>query len=347
MAEQADPHFALGAFCRTVKPFMSGVSRTKKGFMMDFFDAVMDKETVFVETSKHEKTRPPGKTSITTGVWAGVNQNDLVRYFNGDRKLPAWKARDFHNHLDVSKVEELCDDVGIDALATFQHQLVMANINVHTAADVPAAIGPWLKEILWANSNDRDLLADGVAPQPQFDLFTNLPLAEGRISGDKLHLGSSSLPWKPPPDVPDVPDPAVESGYTKAILAALEEHLGVRIVDVVDLPEKYQKAYARQRGHFWDAEGVRRNLRDLLPDGDLEFSAMKDDLCDGVIEVCEADYDDGYLRMNATLTTAADFALSGSVLVKFPSMVRATHKKGMCHMLVNDDQLHWVIRDEN
>lgn len=347
MAEHVAPKFALGVFCQTVRPFISGVARTKKGFMLDFFDAVMDKETIFVETSKFEKTHTPGKTSITVGVWAGVNQTDLVRYFNGERKLPAWKASDFHTHLDVSKVEELCDEVGIDALATFQQQLIMANINVHSVAEVPAAIGSWLKEILWANSKDRDLLADGVALQPQLDLFTNLPLAEGRISGGKLHLGSSTLPWKPPPKIPEVADPKVESGYTAAIIAALEDHLGVEIINVGDLPEKYQKAYARQRGHFWDAEGVRRNLRDLLPEGEQEFSAMKNDLFNGVIEICEADYDDGYLRMTATLTKAADFTLAGSVLVKFPSMVRATHKKGMCHMLVNDDQLHWVIRDDD
>lgn len=276
MTEQAGPHFTLGAFCRTVKPAMSGVSRTKKGFMLDFFDAAMDKETVFVETSKYEKTRPPSKTSATAGAWAGVNQTDLVRYFNGERKLPAWKAQDFHNHLDMGKVEQLCDEIGIDALATFQQQLVMANINVHTAADVPAAIGQWLKEILCANCDDRNLLADGVAPQQsQLDLFTNLPLAEGRIRGGKLHLGSPSLPWKPPSKVPDVADPTVESGYTTEILAALEEHLGVRIADVADLHEKYQKAHARQRGHFWDAGGVRRNLRDLLPDGDFYYSMTR------------------------------------------------------------------------
>ena len=111
MAATADPRYALGAFCRTVQPFMSGVTRTKKGFMKDFFDAVMDKETVFVETSAHEKKWEPGKTSITVGVWAGINETDLVRFFNGDRKLPDWKARDFHNHLDISKVEELCDPI--------------------------------------------------------------------------------------------------------------------------------------------------------------------------------------------------------------------------------------------
>lgn len=347
MAATADPRYALGAFCRTVQPFMSGVARTKKGFMKDFFDAVMDKETVFVETSAHEKKREPGKTSITVGVWAGINETDLVRFFNGDRKLPDWKARDFHNHLDTSKVEELCDPIGVDALATFQEQLTVANIHVHDVGQVSSAVGQWLKAILWANSNDRDLLADGAVPQTQPDLFTNLPLAEGRISGGKLHLGSSSLPWKPTPKVPESPDPALESGYTTQMFAALAEHLGTPVADISDLPDRYRKAFARQRGHFWDAEGVRRNLRDLIPAGEQEFSAMKEDLFDGVVEICEADYDDGYLRMNATLSKAAEFALNGSVIVKFPSMVRATHKKGMCHMLVNDDQLHWVVcRDD-
>ena len=287
MAASSDPRYALGAFCQTVHPFMSGVARTKTGFMMDFFDMVMDQETVFIETSAHEKKRKPGKTSIAAEVWAGINKTDLVRFFNGQRKLPDWKAKDFHLHLDTSKVEQLCDPIGIDALVTFQTQLMMANINVQDVGQIPSAVGQWLKAILWENSKDRDLLADGFAPQPQLDLFTTLPLAEGRISGGKLHLGTSSLPWSPAPKIPDSPDPLLESGYTTQMYAALAEHLRISVTDISDLPDQYQKVFSRQRGHFWDAEGVRRNLRDLISTGEQEFSAMKEDLFDGVVEICE------------------------------------------------------------
>jgi len=50
--------------------------------------------------------------------------------------------------------------------------------------------------------------------------------------------------------------------------------------------------------------------------------------------------------MRATLSQAAGFPLSGSVIAQFPSMIKAAEKKGLCHMLVNDHMLEWVHENE-
>ena len=34
--------YALGVFCQLVNPYISGVDHHKKGFMKDFFDAVLE-----------------------------------------------------------------------------------------------------------------------------------------------------------------------------------------------------------------------------------------------------------------------------------------------------------------
>lgn len=34
--------YALGVFCQLVNPYVSGVDHHKKGFMKDFFDAVLE-----------------------------------------------------------------------------------------------------------------------------------------------------------------------------------------------------------------------------------------------------------------------------------------------------------------
>ena len=113
-----------------------------------------------------------------------------------------------------------------------------------------------------------------------------------------------------------------------------------------DLPQTCRPEYAKQREYFYDAEGMRRNLRDVIENGEQEFDALKVDLYDGICDTCASDYADGLLRMRATLSQAAGFPLSGSVIAQFPSMIKAAEKKGLCHMLVNDHMLEWVHENE-
>ena len=188
--------YALGVFCQLVNPYISGVDHHKKGFMKDFFDAVLEDDGLRNPLPQHHRNRKPGKTTITTGVWSGINDTDLTRFYNGRKKIPAWKAAEFYQRLDISKVERLCCDISIDALADFQKELIKANIRVTDISELPSATGKWLLSILQANAGGRDILVDGISFQPKFDIFENLPLASGRINNGKLHLGRSSVPGR-------------------------------------------------------------------------------------------------------------------------------------------------------
>lgn len=44
---------------------------------------------------------------------------------------------------------------------------------------------------------------------------------------------------------------------------------------------------------------MRRNLRDVIENGEQEFDALKVDLYDGICDICASDYADGLLRMRA------------------------------------------------
>ena len=338
--------YALGVFCQLVNPYISGVDHHKKGFMKDFFDAVLEDDGLRNPLPQHHRNRKPGKTTITTGVWSGINDTDLTRFYNGRKKIPAWKAAEFYQRLDISKVERLCCDISIDALADFQKELIKANIRVTDISELPSATGKWLLSILQANAGGRDILIDGISFQPKFDIFENLPLASGRINNGKLHLGRSSVPWKAYPIPPDKPDDHLEKTYLTQMQAAYADHLHKPINCSDDLPQTCRPEYAKQREYFYDAEGMRRNLRDVIENGEQEFDALKVDLYDGICDTCASDYADGLLRMRATLSQAAGSPLSGSVIAQFPSMIKAAEKKGLCHMLVNDHMLEWVHENE-
>ena len=129
--------------------------------------------------------------------------------------------------------------------------------------------------------------------------------------------------------------------------AAYADHLHKPINCSDDLPQTCRPEYAKQREYFYDAEGMRRNLRDVIENGEQEFDALKVDLYDGICDTCASDYADGLLRMRATLSQAAGFPLSGSVIAQFPSMIKAAEKKGLCHMLVNDHMLSGYTKMNN
>ena len=58
--------YALGVFCQLVNPYISGVDHHKKGFMKDFFDAVLEDDGLRTVSYTH-----------------------LTLFYNGRKKIPA------------------------------------------------------------------------------------------------------------------------------------------------------------------------------------------------------------------------------------------------------------------
>lgn len=345
MADEPEGTYALGVFCTLLHPYLSGHSSGKSGFMKDFFDEVLDDPDRTIEAAGRARNSNPGKSAITAGVWAGMNSTDLPKLYRGVRKIPYWKAAGFNNALNTAAVEAKCDSLGIDALQSMQSHMLSAGIRCETLDQLPVAIGHWLKAILDANAHDRDLLKDGYSVQPELDPYMNVSLAEGRIRNGKLTLHSSSLAWPKPPSVPADPDPELEGLYIRQIYAALSDDAGTTLEAYCQLSDRYRSIFDRQRGFFYDAEGLRRNMRDAFDNGETEFGAMKDDLFDGVVDTCDMNYPNGLERMLTTVSEAGKCSITASVLTNLPSLVNNAHKKGMCHMLVSDGKLVWVADD--
>lgn len=68
---------------------------------------------------------------------------------------------------------------------------------------------------------------------------------------------------------------------------------------------------------------------------------MKQEILDGVIETCDAPNQTGMERLRNTLDKAVFVQLT-SLLPRIPGWVGANEKKGVCHMLVNDDEIRWT-----
>lgn len=341
MAEQPSNTYALGPYLQLLHQHLPGIAKTKKGFVLDFFDLILDTYKLEEYESKYEAKRTRGKSTIQGGVWKGINSTDLSKFYNGKRKLPPWKAVSFKAHLDQSALEGLLDALSIDALSNMQKAVAEHGITVEAVNDLPGVLFTWLQAILDANSQGKDVLADNMTIAPQLDIFDGLDLSKGQISGGKLKLGRSQVPWPDPPDPPQIPDIGVEGRYIRQLCLAFGSYDHVDYAKDADIPDHHQVEYQEQRGYFWDAQGLSRNLRDVMEDPDV-FTRLIDDLYDGVIDTCRDDHSDGLKRMRATLVASTRTLLTATVLSQFPSLIQNRHRKGMCHVLTNEGRMVWV-----
>lgn len=341
MAEKPENTFALGAYLQLLYRHLPGIAKTKKGFVKDFFDIILDTYQLEEFESKNEAQRPIGKTAIQAGVWKGINETDLNKIFNGKRPLPSWKARSFAAHVDQSALENLLSKLSIDALEDFQRALAEFGITVETLDELPAALTRWLQAILNANSEGKDILADNMTIAPMLEIFEGIELSKGRIKGQKLKLGRSQVRWPDAPKPPEKPDIDIEGRYIHQLCLAFGTFDQVNYAQDTDLPEHHQREYQEQRGYFWDAQGLSRNLRDVLENQDV-FDQLKDDLYDGVIDTCRDNHPNGLKRMRATLTASTRTQLTASVITQFQTLIQNRHRKGMCHVLTNEGRMMWV-----
>lgn len=345
MAEKPENTFALGVYLQLLYLHQPGIAKTEDGFVKNFFDIILDTYRLEEFESKNEAQRPSGKTTIKAGVWKGINETDLNKIFNGKRRLPSWKARSFAAHVDQSALENLLSQLSIDALEDFQRALADFGITVETLDDLPAALTRWLQAILNANSEGKDILADKMTIAPMLEVIEGIELSKGRIEGQKLKLGRSQVRWPDASKPPVKPDTDIEGRYIHQLCLAFGSFDQVNYAQDTDLPEHHQREYQEQRVYFWEAQGLNRNLRDLLEDQDV-FDQLKDDLYDGVIDSCRDDHPDGLKRMRATLTASTRTQLTASAIAEFPALIKNRHRKGMCHILTNEGRIMWV-EEEN
>ena len=135
--------------------------------------------------------------------------------------------------------------------------------------------------------------------------------------------------------------------YITALLEAYSDELGAQI-DTVEALKAYSRFFAhfgRQRKDYYSAETIRRFVRDTLTDG-KQFDVLKNEIYDGIIDIHEQDYENGYKRLVADLAQAAQVNTSKSLLDSKLNCVGNSVRKGVCHMLVNDDKIRWVEIDE-
>ena len=113
------------------------------------------------------------------------------------------------------------------------------------------------------------------------------------------------------------------------------------------LPPGLRHNYSEQQKAYYSAENVYHSMREVFADGEEQFEALKEDAFDGISHIY---YDDtfatGYDRLIAVLNSIVNVSLSKSALTNIVGLIGNLEKKGICHILVNDEVIKsWVDLD--
>lgn len=195
-------------------------------------------------------------------------------------------------------------------------------------------------------------VVDGLLQQPKKDDdFPLTPITPTRYDSNSriIYLGTDEIVL-PVQLVPQSALEAHELPYINALCEVYAEKKSQEVTpDSIDtLPSMYRRHFAEQRKAYYSAESVHRSVREVFSDGEQQFSALKDDAYDGIEPTYYDDnYATGYDRLRAVLEKITSTTLTKSALVNIIGLISNLEKKGICHMLVNDERIRsWVVIDD-
>lgn len=143
-----------------------------------------------------------------------------------------------------------------------------------------------------------------------------------------------------------------ELPYVNALCDVYAEKLGKAIGDIMpdmipSLSKNIQRHYSSQRKAYYQAEYVKHVARETFADGDRQFVALKEDAYTGIEDTYfDEDYATGYDRLKAVLDRITTITLTKSALMNVVGLIGNLEKKGVCHILVNDERVKsWVDID--
>ena len=120
----------------------------------------------------------------------------------------------------------------------------------------------------------------------------------------------------------------------------------VGMMRVEDFPQ-YKGHFQRQKEAYFAAEAVRHASRDSFLDEEDPFEDLLDESYDGVIEVWERLYENGFERMNTVLSQAVQLNMESNLISRETAWVTLRVKKGLCHILVNEGRIEGWVYDES
>lgn len=265
-------------------------------------------------------------SKIKTGK---MNIQRVIREARQDRRVLSTIEESFAKmvipNLNSSKIEQLRFDVLSlvrDSACSSDMKRKMADL----AESGPVAkflADAFLESLAWANSAPRS------------------------VSEHKTEPSRKDRPLPRPPVPSDIAPQ--EMPYVDALMRVYGEVEGIHTIGPsnIDAYPNHQNHFKRQRSDYYAAEELRRGLRDAYegPDDD-QFRALEDEVYDGIIDTYECEYASGMDRLRHTLKQSVQISADKCFATRDTSWIGNSEKKGMCHILVNDERIRGWLDDD-
>ena len=138
-----------------------------------------------------------------------------------------------------------------------------------------------------------------------------------------------------------------ETRYVEQLVSVYSYDAGQNNINAASLlgttTSSIARHFNRSRERFYFAETIREFAKDNLPDG-FEYQTIQTEVFDGVIDTVEAEHNTALDRVNATTDTASTLSIGEHPLKPY---LKSQSLKGICHQLVNDEQITWISGDSN
>jgi hypothetical protein len=150
------------------------------------------------------------------------------------------------------------------------------------------------------------------------------------------------------PEIPEDIKPS-ELPYVSALMDVYAEEDGVEslIPEDLDGNARRKRHFTRQREDYYNAEFVRRCMRDTYAtEADDRFEDLENEAYTGVVEVYDRDYENGKARLSNVLDRAVTLDFAKCWIRRNTDWLGNSEKKGLCHVLVNDERIKgWCDAD--
>lgn len=135
-----------------------------------------------------------------------------------------------------------------------------------------------------------------------------------------------------------------EIKYVMQLYAAYSEATGKPIKKASDLDSlDYRDDFEHHRKNYYKAELVCRETRDSVrPDEASPIEELKNEVEEGIYETRRKPYDDALHKVDAVMEQASKVSISSWVDDATFRWIGPAEKKGVCHILVNDERFKWV-----
>jgi hypothetical protein len=135
-----------------------------------------------------------------------------------------------------------------------------------------------------------------------------------------------------------------EKRYIEQLINAYNDYKQDKIKNINDLKSKYPELYShllKERICYHSANALESFIRDTLPDS-KPFDLLKQDFFDGLIDIVNSKYNNGYECVQQTTKEAGKLQISN--IIEKDTHFRFSNKDrhGICHQLADEDKFIWV-----